>query len=127
MSHFAPKLSHFSRVPLYPPSPYRIDRIASNSFLTFCNKLFKNGFPHNFIDKYTGQMLDVIYTPKFPVFTVPKKEIIIVLPYLGPISHAIKRKLIRLVHKFYPTVQLKIVFKRGLKLENLFSFKVRLP
>ena len=84
-------------------------------------------FPSNFINYCIHSVLDSFYTPKVPIMTVPKKEVMIVLPFLGPISYAIKRKLCRWVHKFYPTVQLRVVFKRGLTIQNMFSFKDNFP
>ena len=50
-----------------------------------------------------------------------------VLPYLGVMSTVYKRKISRLVHKFYPSVRLRVVFSRGFRLSNLFSFKDKLP
>ena len=49
------------------------------------------------------------------------------LPFLGPLSYVIKRRLVKLVGKFYPTIQLKVVFRRGFRIRNLFSFKDKFP
>ena len=49
------------------------------------------------------------------------------MPYLGPLSILIKRRLKRLISKFYPLIELKIVFKRGNTIKNMFSYKDRFP
>ena len=38
-----------------------------------------------------------------------------------------KRDILKLVRKFYPSVDIKIIFKRGTQIANLFSFKDRFP
>ena len=54
-------------------------------------------------------------------------KILMVLPYLGHISYATKRKLVKLVGKFYPRIKLQIIFKRGFRLSSMFSYKDKLP
>ena len=113
---------------------YRIYKIASSYHIlhenlqTLTNKLLKNGFPRWLIDCEVGKVLDRFYSPRStePISS-EKEEIIMVLPYLGEMSTVYKRKLCRLVHRFYPDVQLRVVFKRGFRLSNLFSFKDELP
>ena len=41
-------------------------------------------------------------------------------------SVLLKRNIYQLVRKFYPSVELKIIFKRGLRISNLFNFKDKL-
>ena len=45
-----------------------------------------------------------------PTLTVPKKDVILVLPYLGFHSDAITRRFKSCVHKFYGFVNLRVVF-----------------
>ena len=52
---------------------------------------------------------------------------IIVLPFLGHLSYLICIKLRYLIHKFYPYVDLKGVFRRGFSIWNLFDFKDKMP
>ena len=54
-------------------------------------------------------------------------NVVMVLPYLGHISYSTKRKIIKLVSKFYPGVKLKIVFTRGYRLSNVFAYMDKLP
>ena len=50
-----------------------------------------------------------------------------ILPYLGHMSIALERDILKLVRKFYPAVDLRIIFKRGFKLSTMFNFRDRLP
>ena len=111
----------------------RMWRIAS-SFHIFdsdlqrlCCKLYSNGFPKQLVEECIARVLDGFYTPKVPVDTVPRKELVVSMPYLGQMSVGLKRDILKLVRKFYPTVDVKIVFKRGLRLSNMFNFKDKFP
>ena len=111
---------------------YRVYRIAS-SFNIFhsdlerlCNKLYKNGFPKRLVEDCVAKVLDSFYVPQVPQTTVRRQEVMI-LPYLGHMSIALKRDIIKLVRKFYPAVDLRIIFKRGFQLSTMFNFRDRLP
>ena len=71
------------------------------------------------------------HTTKVSNSTVLKKHIVFVMPYLGPLSilytYQTETKLKRLISmsKFYPLIELKIVFKRGNTIKNMFSYKDR--
>ena len=60
-------------------------------------------------------------------YTVPKKTITIALPYLGPLSTIIRRRLKKLISRFYPLVDLNIVFRRGKTIKTMFSHKDNFP
>jgi len=49
--------------------------------------------------------------PSQPTLTVPKKDVTLVLPYLGLHSDAITRRLKSCVSKFYGFVNLRVVFQ----------------
>ena len=115
---------------------YRVYKIASNYNIFHIDmqrlreKFLRNGFPVSFVDNCIGQVLSRLRSSK-PVSTttVPRREVLLALPFLGPLSYIIKRRLETLIHKFYPSVQVKIVFRRGYTLQNLFSsnFKDKFP
>ena len=48
------------------------------------------------------------------------------MPYLGPMSIVMKRNVYKLVIKFYPSVEFKVIFKRGFRISNMFNFKDKL-
>ena len=58
---------------------------------------------------------------------VKRMRVTMVLPYLGPISVFIKRRVTKLVSKFYPLVDLKIIYRRGRTIGSLFPYKDRFP
>ena len=73
-------------------------------------------------------MLDNFYAPRDNSVTVDKDKdkVLIVLPYLGPMSIVMKRNVYKLVIKFHPIVEFKVIFKRGFRISNMFNFKDKL-
>ena len=91
-------------------------------------KIFgKNGYPSKFVDKCIFSFFNKIYEKRNPVFTVPKKDFMIVLPFLGTTSWKIKNDLIQTFRKIAPFSKLKIVFKTSKRLSSCFSFKDKIP
>ena len=58
--------------------------------------------------------------------TVPKKDIIILLPYLGLQSNQVAKRLKSCVYKFYSCVNLKIVFQSTRCIKSFFPYKDRI-
>ena len=112
---------------------YRCFRICSSasllqSALNDVKKLLsRNGYPPGIV---TYNMNDVINRhqnrPKDPITTVPKKEIFIVLPYLGFQSKVIKQQLKSCIYKFYGCFDLKIIFRNTRRIKSFFPYKDRL-
>ena len=91
-------------------------------------KFKRNGFPTDLIDRCTQDFLNKIYGgPTEIVYTVNKKPIVLVLPFLGQASYFLAKRLKQSIAKFYPCVELKVVFKRGFSIKDLFKFKDILP
>ena len=63
--------------------------------------------------------------PSQPTLTVPKKDVIVVLPYLGIHSDSITRRLKSCVNKFYGFVNLKVVFQNTRRIKSFFPYKDR--
>ena len=57
-------------------------------------------------------MLETTTEKASPVSTVPKKDIIILLPYLRLQSNQISQRLKSWVYNFYSFVNLKIIFSK---------------
>ena len=57
----------------------------------------KNGYPKYFIDSYVKGFLNKLFIPRLSVCTVNKKEILLVLPYLGKGSLETRTKLAKIV------------------------------
>ena len=91
-------------------------------------KIFsKNGYRMKFIDRCIYKFLNKIYSKKEVVTTVPKKELSIILPFLGSVSWKIRNDLLRSLETNVPFCKLKIIFKTSKRLSSCFNFKDRFP
>ena len=63
--------------------------------------------------------------PKDPITTVPKRDVFIVLPYLGLHSKFITKQLKAGIYKFYGCINLKIIFRNTHRINSLFPYKNR--
>ena len=59
--------------------------------------LYKNSYPRDFVDKCIKEFLNRVLTRKVVVSTVPKKDLMLVLPYLGKLSFQIRTKINRVM------------------------------
>ena len=96
----------------YPCLLYRCFQLCS-SYSNFHIELVKvkdifktNGYPISFIDRF----LDKLHTPKIKITTVEKKQLLIVLPYLGVVSDKIRSSLYKILSKHLPCCKLNIVW-----------------
>ena len=113
---------------------FRVFNIASSYKLfhidkeTLKNKFLSNGFPAWLFDPLVGEFLNNIYDPPPTSYAVPnvKVVILIVLPYLGYISIYVSRKLRRFIDRFFPMIDLRIIYSRGHGIRNMFPFKDKL-
>ena len=69
-----------------------------------------NNYPVNIIDQCIKKFLDKLYTPKQIVLTVPKKELLVVLPFLGKFSLNLRKRLYKAVSKSLPQCSIKVIF-----------------
>ena len=106
----------------------------SSDFLKFHHEtdklkkiLSKNAYPQKFVDKCIQKFLNNVYiqTPKVP--SVPKKELIIILPYLGNMSQIVKTKLTKTMSKHMKFCKLSVIFQTNNRLKNYFRFKDFIP
>ena len=74
-------------------------------------------------------VIDVLHKhndkPSQPTLTVPKKDVILVLPSLGLHNDAITRRLKSCVNKFYGFVSLRVVFQNTRSIKSFFPYKDR--
>ena len=95
---------------------------------TLKNKFKGNGFPSHLVDSCINSFLDKTYKkPEEAIPTVEKKSVTFVLPFLGQQSYLIAKRLKQSIQKFYPCVELNVVFKRGFSIGDMFKFKDLLP
>ena len=89
--------------------------------------LYKNSYPRDLIDKCIKEFLDKILTPKPVVSTVPKKQLIITLPYLGKLSRQIRTRINHIMKNKLPYCNVQFVFQTKYKISNFFTFKDKIP
>ena len=94
---------------------------------TLKSKFLRNGFTAWLFDSLVGKFLNNVYDPPPTSYTVPKVKVVIVLPYLGYISIYVSRKLRRLINKFFPMIDPRIIYSRGHSIRNMFPYIDKLP
>ena len=112
---------------------YRCYRICSSASLLqsalddLRKLLLQNGYPQGIITYNVNDVLNKNRNkPNSPVSTVPKKDIIILLPYLGLESNQISKRLKSCVYNFYSFVNLRIIFQNTRRIKSFFPYKDRL-
>ena len=86
--------------------------------------LILNKYPQGLIDSTIYKTLEkLIHGVKTPKEICDKKELVMVIPYLGKQSILIKKRLMKLFSSTYKDSKLKIVYKSTCKLRNIFSCK----
>ena len=89
--------------------------------------LLRNKYPVGLIDKTIFIFLNKLFVKKSKETTVPKKEFLMCLPFLGPDSKIVGTKLKKLFTSDFPAYKIKYIVKPGIKLGNLFNFKDKIP
>ena len=91
-------------------------------------EIFKNNsYQSGIAEQSIASFLNKVYVPKKVILTVPKKELFIVLPYLGTLSSNLKRKLGTCLKNSLPQCNIKIIIKSANRLSSLFCFKDVIP
>ena len=95
--------------------------------LNLKNIWIKNEYPSHFIDYAVKIFLDKVFLKKCDIQTAEKKEIRILLPYMGIESLKLKQKLGKIVHSTFPYCKLQVIFHSKQTIGSFFRFKDRLP
>ena len=85
--------------------------------------LYKNSYPRDLVDKCIKEFLDKILAPKPVASTVPKKNLVIGLPYLGKLSLQIRTRTNGIMKNKLPYCNIRFVFQTKCKISNFFTFK----
>ena len=86
--------------------------------------IFKcKNYPVNINDQCIKKCLDKLYAPKQIVPTVPKKELLIVLPYLGTFHLNLRKRLYKSVSKSLPQCNIKVISQSKNRLSSFLKFK----
>ena len=85
--------------------------------------LKRNSYPHNLVNHCIKKFLNKLFVQRDLNFTVPKRELICILPYLGKVSLDLRTKVRQTIERNLPFCKLKIIFKSKCRLNTLFHFK----
>ena len=83
----------------------------------------KNEYPEFFIDKCLKKYLSKLFVPKRIAHTVHKKHVLLVLPFLGPLSFEIRSCSQMCLKNYISCCLLKVVYQPRSRISNLFNFK----
>ena len=87
-------------------------------------EIFKrNSNPEKFIDRCIKKFLNKPHVPKVVERTAAKKELILVLPYLGQQSLEVRNRIQCCLQKNASVFNLKVLFQSRKRLSTLFTFK----
>ena len=87
----------------------------------------KNSYPKGIIDSCINIFLDKMFVKKVIYLTVPKKQLVISLEYLGVQSVQVRKRLQQAFRDYMPFCNLKVVFSAKNRLSNKFTFKDKIP
>ena len=85
--------------------------------------LIHNSYPHNLLNHCIEKFLNKVFVQRDFNFTVPKRELIYILPYLGKASLDLRTKLRQTIEMNLPFCKLIILFGSTCRLNTLFHFK----
>ena len=86
-----------------------------------------NGFPINIYYNQVKKFLDKIYNQKLVIETVSKKKLYVSFPYYGYVSERLRTEIMSAVGKYYPQIDLKLIFTNKFSVGSLFRYKECLP
>ena len=89
--------------------------------------LYKNSYPPDLIDKCINKFLDKILGPKPLVSTVPKKDLLMTLPYLDKLSLRIYTRINHIMKNKLSYCNDPFVFQTNCKIYNFFTFRDKIP
>ena len=85
--------------------------------------LSSNGYSNIFIEKCISKFMNKLYIKKYVMLTVPKKQLYLVLHFMGKISALVTSGVARPSYKRLPFCKVEIAFKASNRLKNYLSFK----
>ena len=83
----------------------------------------KNSYQEKCIDRCIENFVNKLHVAKVVKLTAARKELILVLQYLGQQSFEIRNRIQCCINKNSPVFNLKVVFQLKKKLSTLFTFK----
>ena len=88
----------------------------------------KNGFLKSIVEKEIGYFLDKVRNPAISnSVTENPQPLYAVFPYFGPKSEKLKKEILQLAAKYFPTVSVRIILSNKFKIGSFFNYKDRMP
>ena len=87
--------------------------------------LYKNSYPRDLVDKCIKEVLDKILAPKPVVSTVPKKILVIGLPYLGKLSLQMRTRINRIMKNKLPYCNIRLFSRLSPRLVTFLHLKTK--
>ena len=108
------------------------DYFALDTELNFIKTTLKlNGYPMNFIESNIKRTLDRLYVPFGSNlnlnYDVPKAIVLFPTYFLGDVSKDVAKNLNNLINKYYPQVNLRLIYKSLDTIGSRFRFKDKMP
>ena len=126
-----PNIYKFNLIKCLIDRAYKINSsiVSLNSQIENLTKFFyQNNFPLKLIEKVISDQVQRNNSPNSPSLDVQKKKIFTKLPYLSSISNKnIKNEIQNLIEKFYPHIQLNIIFQNNFSIKSFFPYKDSVP
>ena len=128
MTRFDSSISKIYKLNLISCLCHRAKQICSS--LTHLNREFENirkflcqnGFPLNLVDKIINNNLNSLREPIEPPITVERKALFITLPFVSEkINSEVRTEIVKIVTKFYPQLNLRLIFKNSFSINSFFS------
>ena len=85
--------------------------------------LYKSSYPRDLVDKCIKEFLDKILAPKPVVSTVPKKDLVIALPYLGKLSLQTHKR----IRSKLSYCKIRLLLQSKCKVSNFYTSKDKIP
>ena len=123
------------------PETYKIGLIKSLLFrcFSFCSDfikfhheidklksmLYKNSYLRGLVEKCIKELLDKILAPKPVVSAVPKRNLVIAVPYLGKSPLQIRTRINSKMKNKLPYCNIRFVFQTKWKISNFLHLKTK--
>ena len=106
---------------------YSSPSLLSSSLAELKKLLLQNGYPSGVLNYNINDVLNRQQNrPKQPITTVPKKEVLLILPSLGFQNRILTKQVKACINKFYCCFDLRVVFQSTHRIKSLFPYKDRL-
>ena len=91
------------------------------------NFFVQNAYPISLFEGQVAKYLSNCYSSTVPLSTVPKLSKYLVFPYLGYNSKKIEKEIKALILRFYPQLDLRLIFTNNFTIGSLFRHKEATP